>query len=88
MKRTFIWLGALALIWYLCRKPLLDLYHARVAGLEAAQDAHTMTGYTTYNTTLYAAPFWQPLLNFFRANAYVPSGVGQKVNTVDYSMQG
>jgi hypothetical protein len=93
MSRT-LWIVAavLGLLW-LFRKPLEQLYQQRVLGLEAAADAAIENRYTTYNTQLYAAPFWKPVLRFFKANSYLPAsrstaaseGGGQQVS---YSVQG
>lgn len=76
-------------LWILFRKPLETWYNARTTGLQAAADAATANGYTTYNTQLYSAPRWRPFLNFFKVGAYVPprSGGGQP-EQVNYSVQG
>lgn len=77
MKKFLIILAILFGLWFLFRKPLMNAYNARVAGLKAAQDASQENTYTTYNTSLYTKPFWAPVLNFFKAGAYAPAQSNQ-----------
>ena len=88
-RKLYAFLFFLLLVWLL-KKPLMNWYAKRQTGLQAAQDASQMTSYTTYNTSLYSPPVWQPVLSFFKANAYVPVGQGKQdaTNQVDYSLQG
>ena len=51
-KWTIGFLALVALI-VLFRKPIMAKYFAFTTGAQAAQDAQTQTGYTTYNQTLY-----------------------------------
>jgi hypothetical protein len=88
-KTLWILVVAAGLLW-LFRRPLEQLYQQRIMGLEAAADAAQLNTYTTYNTQLYAEPFWKPVLRFFKANSYLPAGTsgqggGEQVN---YSVQG
>lgn len=83
-------LAALALALWVFRRPLEAWYGKRATGLQAAQDASTQNGYTTYNTQIYRAPWWQPSLKFLKAGAYVPAGQGNNAGgqPSDYSVQG
>ena len=87
-KRFIIYiLLVLAIVWYF-RSSITRLYMERVTGLNAATDAETVSGYTTYNTQLYTPPFWVPLLNFFKAGSFAPPSQSNPINAVDYSVQG
>lgn len=90
MKTKLYILLAILAGFYFLKGPLTAWYLKRQSGIQAVKDASTENGYTTYNTSLYRAPVWKPVLNFFRANAYVPTGQGtaQATNKVDYSYQG
>lgn len=85
MKKFFIVLAVLVVLWLIFRKPLLNAYNSRVAGLQAAQNASQENTYTTYNTALYDKPFWAPIVNFFKAGAYAPSGQQQPANQSSYA---
>lgn len=89
MRRIYFWIVlAIGLAW-LFKKPLQELYEKRVSGLQAAADATTMNGYTTYNTQVYTPPLWTPILNFFKANSYAPgSGDAASAQQTNYSVQG
>jgi hypothetical protein len=89
--KTFLTAGlAAALAWWFVRRAALYDHEVRKAtGVQAALDAATFNGYTTYNTQLYTPPLFQPLVRFFKAGAYVPpSTSGQAPAPVNYSVQG
>lgn len=89
MSKKFLWIAAAAVaFWVLFRHPITQWIAARQTGLQAAQDAATINGYTTYNTQIYTPPLWQPVVNFFKAGAYVPTSKAGAGQTVDYSVQG
>lgn len=89
VSRKILWmLLTLGALWLLFRKPLEQWYAARQTGLQAVADANTLNRYTTYNTQLYTAPLWQPVVNFFKAGAYVPTSKTAGGQTLDYSVQG
>lgn len=79
-------------LWYLARKPLAEWEASKRAGVTAAIDATVLNGYTTYNTQLYKPPAWAPIVNFFKAGAYVPAPGGNSGSSgssgAAYSMQG
>lgn len=89
MRKSILWiLAAAAVVWIFFRKPAMQWYAARQTGLQAIADAHTQNGYTTYNTQLYSPPFWKPVVQFFKAGSYVPTGGRSNGQSVDYSVQG
>lgn len=90
IKKVWVVLVVLVGLAWVFRRPLEQLYARRITGLQAAQDAAIENRYTTYNTQLYTEPFWRPLLNFFKASAYVPAGNANQGGgqPVDYSVQG
>lgn len=90
MKHKFlIYVGVFFLLYLLFRKPLLALYAKRVSGIQAAQDASEMTGYTTYNTQIFTASPWKAALNFFKPNVTVPVGSNSTStkSSLNYSVQ-
>lgn len=88
MSKLWWSLLIVAVLLYLFRKPLEEMYQKRVSGLQAVQDASVMNGYTTYNTQIYSAPLWAPFLQFFKAGAYNPGSKSAQPQAVDYSVQG
>jgi len=86
----WFWYVAIALfVWFVIRRPIEAAYVKRATGLKAARDAATQNRYTTYNTSIYTEPIWQPFLEFLKVGAYVgPSKGNQTVEVVDYSVQG
>lgn len=91
IKTLLIGGAAAALAWWYVKRTVLYEHEVRKAtGIQAALDAAVMNGYTTYNTQLYTAPLFQPIVRFFKAGAFVPtrsSGSGE-AQPVSYSMQG
>ena len=93
LKNILIFLGVGVALWYLFKNPLAEWQARKQTGMQAAADAAAMGGYTTYNTQIYTAPLWAPIVRFFKAGAYVPpqsggngsQGSGQ---SMEYSMQG
>jgi hypothetical protein len=91
-RRTIlVSLTTIAALAYIFRKPLYDGWLSFTTGAQAAQDAYTQNGYTTYNQSLYQAPLWQPILTFFKASAaYIPTGTNAQnaSGPSQYSVQG
>lgn len=88
MKNIWVWLAAAVALWLLFRKPLEQMYQAKLTGLQAVADAATQNGYTTYNTAMYRTSKFFPLLRFIRGDGYVPGGDSSQTQVVDYSVQG
>lgn len=89
-QKILIYSGVFLLLYLLFRKPLTEMYMKRVSGIQAAQNAATMTSYTTYNTQLYTSSPWRAMLNYFKPNATVPLGSNSPKSTessINYSVQ-
>jgi hypothetical protein len=89
MRKYLTIFSIFVVLIYLFRKPLTAAYLARTSGAQAVADA-SQTGYTTYNQTLYVPGFWRPVIQFFKADAYVPKSTSKQAGSdlSAYSVQG